>query len=171
LSGKQTCKFCNEEKELEEFYSNGCFSDGTKKYRTRCKKCVLSMLKTNQQSIYACKVIKRSSSYKNFISSILNHASQRKQHLGFNIDLIYLLQIYSEQNGLCAISGVQMTHIAGCGKVNTNISIDRIDSSKGYVRGNVQFVCDYVNRMKQNLLIDEMLWWCDRILEKRDAKI
>jgi len=57
-----------------------------------------------------------------------------------------------------------MTYIAGSGRVNTNISIDRIDSSVGYVRGNVQFVCDVVNRMKQELLQEELLLWCKRIL-------
>jgi len=57
-----------------------------------------------------------------------------------------------------------MTYKAGSGRVNTNISIDRIDSSIGYVRGNVQFVCDVVNRMKQDLPQKELLMWCKRIL-------
>ncbi len=57
-----------------------------------------------------------------------------------------------------------MTYVAGSGRINTNISIDRIDSSVGYVRGNVQFVCDVVNRMKQDLLQEELSLWCKRIL-------
>ena len=57
-----------------------------------------------------------------------------------------------------------MTYQAGSGRVNTNISIDRIDSSVGYVRGNVQFVCDVANRMKQDLSQKELLVWCERIL-------
>lgn len=57
-----------------------------------------------------------------------------------------------------------MTHIAGQGRVATNISIDRIDSAVGYVRGNVQFVCDVVNRMKQDLEQADLLIWCRRIL-------
>lgn len=58
-----------------------------------------------------------------------------------------------------------MTYCAGSGRVNTNISIDRIDSSIGYVRGNVQFVCDVANRMKQDLSQEELLVWCKKILE------
>lgn len=58
-----------------------------------------------------------------------------------------------------------MTYIAGSGRVNTNISIDRIDSKRGYVRGNVQFVCDVVNRMKQDLPQADLRLWCGRILE------
>lgn len=58
-----------------------------------------------------------------------------------------------------------MTYKAGAGRVNTNISIDRIDSSVGYVRGNVQFVCDVANRMKQDLSHKELLVWCKKILD------
>lgn len=58
-----------------------------------------------------------------------------------------------------------MTYLAGNGRVATNISIDRINSSLGYVRGNVQFVCDVVNRMKQDLSQVELVLWCRRVLE------
>lgn len=166
----QTCKICNVEKSLDSFYSNGCFSDGTKKYRTRCIACVLEKAKEKHPVIYKSKSEKRSFNPKNFISSILNHASQRKKHLGFDIDLMYLLELYEKQNGLCAISGVKMTHIAGKGRVFTNISIDRIDSNKGYIRGNVQFVCDVVNVMKTNMNYDELLFWCNSILTNLNEK-
>lgn len=61
-----------------------------------------------------------------------------------------------------------MTHIAGSGRVPTNISIDRIDSSKGYLRDNVQFVCDIVNRMKSDMSLPELLFWCGNILRAAD---
>ena len=165
VANLQKCKFCSLEKSLLEFYANGCFADGTKKYRSRCKQCILAHSKQNQPKIYASKSQKRSSSPKNFISGILNHATKRKQHLGFSLDLVYLLDLYSKQHGLCALSGVEMTYIAGSGRVNTNISIDRIDSAVGYVRGNVQFVCDIVNRMKQDLPQAELFIWCSRVLK------
>lgn len=163
-SGVQQCKICKIEKQLDEFYANGCFADGTKKYRTRCKSCVLVLAKQSQPVVYASKAEKRSASPKNFISGALNHASKRKQHLGFDIDLVYLLQVYEQQDGRCALTGVEMTYLAGKGRVNTNISIDRIDSSRGYIRGNVQLVCDIANRMKQDLPHEELKVWCQRIL-------
>jgi len=132
FSGKQICKICNIEKPIEDFYANGCFPDGIKKYRTSCKACVLENRKENYKKVHKLKFEKRSSTPKNFIAGILNHATRRKQHLGFNIDLVYLLNLYEKQQGKCAISGVSMTYIVGHGRVNTNISIDRIDSSKGY---------------------------------------
>jgi hypothetical protein len=59
-----------------------------------------------------------------------------------------------------------MTYLAGSGRINTNISIDRIDSSKGYLRDNVQFVCDVVNRMKQDMSQGDLENWCSLILRK-----
>lgn len=163
-SGEQTCKFCNIKKPLDQFYPNGCFADGVKKYRVRCKSCVLEKSKSDQPSLYKSKSEKRSKSPSVFIAAIINHAAKRKQSLGFDIDLGYLLEVYDAQDGRCAVSGVKMTHIAGSGRTLTNISIDRIDSSKGYLRGNVQFVCDIVNRMKSDMPQAELVSWCRNIL-------
>lgn len=57
----------------------------------------------------------------------------------------YLIGLYYKQNGLCAISGMKMTHRY---KDLRSISIDRIDSTKGYIKGNVQLVCQWVNLAK-----------------------
>jgi len=169
--GEQMCSSCKLHKPLSDFYSNGCFSDGTKKYRSKCKHCVLEFAKEQHPVNYSSKCKKRSLTPKNFISSILYHATQRKQHLGFNIDIFYLVDLYNKQQGKCAISGVEMTYISGSGRVLTNISIDRIDSSLGYIQGNVQFVCDVVNRMKSDLPIGQLYQWCSTILENHHAKV
>jgi hypothetical protein len=168
-SGRQTCRFCCENKPITEFYANGCFNDGSRKYRSRCKACVLSIAKEKSYIWYKSKAQKRSETPKNFLSGILNHAAKRKQHLGFDIDLVYIVRIYEAQNGKCAVSGVEMTYLAGSGRLQTNISIDRIDSSKGYLRGNVQLVCDVVNRMKQDMPEEALKWWCRRIIGDNDA--
>lgn len=170
-TGIQTCKKCKEEKPVSDFYANGCFADGIQKYRSTCKPCVLANSRKNHPRWYKTKAEKRSSSAKVFISGILNHASKRKQHLGFNIDREYLFDLYEKQSGKCAISGVNMTFAAGNGRVFTNISIDRIDSTKGYVRGNVQLVCDVVNIMKQDLPQDDFLDWCRLIIGVADEKV
>ena len=46
-----------------------------------------------------------------------------------------------------------------------NISIDRIDSSKGYIKGNIQLVCGIVNVMKSDSSEDEFLQLCKKIVE------
>lgn len=42
-SGVKVCKTCNKEKALSEFYSNGYYASGTKKYKPNCKECQKSL--------------------------------------------------------------------------------------------------------------------------------
>lgn len=63
----------------------------------------------------------------------------------FDIDLDYVIGILEKQECRCAILDIDMDH------KNDSIrsaSIDRIDSAKGHVRGNIQIVCQCINRMK-----------------------
>ena len=102
----------------------------------------------------------RSRSPKNFISGLLDQKG-RKQTLSTE----YVIGLYEDQDGKCAISGIEMTYLNGEGKVLTNISLDRISSQEGYVEGNIQLVCRQVNTMKWELGVDELRNWCRVILE------
>lgn len=97
---------------------------------------------------------------RNFCQSLLQKKNKHRQEL----DLDFLQTLWDRQQGLCAISKHPMTHLRGQGRVMTNISIDRIDSSKGYTKDNVQLVCHIVNLMKQDLTVDELKTWCNRIV-------
>lgn len=169
--GEQCCKMCQLKKPLNEFYTNGTYHDGTIIYRTRCKLCVNLVLAKQSAQKYKTKAEKLSASAKNYIAALHNRSSKRKLHLGFNIDCEYLNDLYQKQNGQCAISGVLMTYQAGQGRVKTNISLDRIDSSKGYIKGNVHLVCDLINTMKSNISLDEFYKWCALVIGKKDEKI
>lgn len=58
-----------------------------------------------------------------------------------------LLALRVSQNDKCAITKSPMEY-----KMNSllSASIDRIDSTKGYIKGNVQLVCQWVNSAKNN---------------------
>jgi len=64
----------------------------------------------------------------------------------------------------CPISGETMTYTLGRGEVLTNISVDRIDSSKEYTRGNIQFVCYMANIMKNKYDNKNLLKWSKKIV-------
>ena len=66
---------------------------------------------------------------------------------------------------ICPISNQEMTYIQGLGNLETNISIDRIDSSKDYIKGNIQFICRRVNTMKHNESLDSLIFWSRAITE------
>jgi len=65
---------------------------------------------------------------------------------------------------ICPISGEKMTYTLGYGEVSTNISVDRIDSSKEYTRGNIQFVCYMANLMKNKYTNETLLGWSKKIV-------
>ena len=78
----------------------------------------------------------------------------RKRNHKADIDLPYLKEIWEAQNGKCAYTKVQLEHpTASKSSRNYNFmsSLDRIDSSKGYVKGNVQYVSVSVNWLKNQM--------------------
>lgn len=86
-----------------------------------------------------------------------------------HLSIDYVLAMLARQEGRCALSGVPLTAAVGRGRVNTNLSIDRIDSAVGYVDGNIWLVCRVVNIMKNNLSVSEFRAYCSRIAGVRDA--
>jgi hypothetical protein len=69
----------------------------------------------------------------------------KKRDLEMNITKDHLMALWESQAGRCAISDKVMAHVAS--QMNT-VSIDRIDSDKGYIVGNIQLVCKAVNYAK-----------------------
>jgi hypothetical protein len=74
--------------------------------------------------------------------------TSKRKGLKTDITVEFLKQLYQQQNGICPYSGLRM--ILSPSKYREdrsvfNASLDRIDSSKGYVKGNVEFTCVLVN--------------------------
>lgn len=76
----------------------------------------------------------------------------------------YLRELWDKQNGICALSGEKMTYFSGIGKIYTNVSVDRIDSHKGYFKDNVRLLCTGVNVMKLAMSDEEFINLIKKIL-------
>lgn len=80
--------------------------------------------------------------------------SYSRRKIEFNIDEDYIVNLYEKQMGLCALSGIELympkTSFEERDGFRT-ASLDRIDSKKGYIEGNVQWVHKQINRMKWDL--------------------
>lgn len=86
----------------------------------------------------------------------------RVRGLEWGLTLQNLEDKLQEQGGFCALTGLRMGGSAG-GLYRP--SLDRIDSEKGYVTGNTQFVCMIVNLMKGRLPEPEFIRLCGLIVE------
>ncbi len=82
-----------------------------------------------------------------------------------DFDKDYLLELWEKQNHLCALTKIEMTALLFNGRTPTNMSVDRIDSTKGYTKDNIQLVCMAVNQMKSDLTYSELLFFCKNIVE------
>jgi hypothetical protein len=51
----------------------------------------------------------------------------------------------------------------------TQISIDRIDNTRGYEIGNVRLVCFWVNNALSNMNLDALLYFSKRIVDHCEA--
>lgn len=90
-----------------------------------------------------------------------------KRNLKYDVSPLYLWDLFLQQNRKCALTDVEIEFTKGKNAVKTrketSASLDRIDSSKGYVEGNVQWLHKIVNRMKSNYSESDFFEWCRRI--------
>lgn len=95
--------------------------------------------------------IKTDSTFHYLLRCILRRKIGKKQTC--DVDVPYLKQVWKKQQGICPYTGIKMvfpTHWAEMARTHSleRVSLDRIDSSKGYTKGNVEFVCMGVNYAK-----------------------
>jgi hypothetical protein len=90
----------------------------------------------------------------------------KKRNLNIDIDIKYIWELYLNQSRKCAISGLDIIFSNKVTERNiTTASLDRIDSSKGYIVGNVQWVHKDINKMKMDIPQDEFISYCKIISE------
>lgn len=82
----------------------------------------------------------------------------------FNLSLEELWQLFQDQKQTCAITGDYITHIS-------DASLDRIDSTKGYVKGNVQWVTKQANVSKHVMSMEELYEFCKKVLRHANQQL
>jgi hypothetical protein len=79
---------------------------------------------------------------------------KEKVNLQVDIDSKYLSELWDKQKGICPYTRIKLYVAKRKQKDNDHrylASLDRIDSSKGYIKGNVQFVSTSINYMKNKM--------------------
>jgi hypothetical protein len=84
----------------------------------------------------------------------------KRRHHEINILIDDLKYQWELQNGVCPFTGISL-EISSYSKIEKNpiysASLDRIDSTKGYIKGNIRWVSRAINWMK-NDMSDEMVY-------------
>ena len=168
--GEKVCEGCNIVKGLNEFKFNENKEREYKVFNKLCKEC----FKKNRNTKRNEKIL--NASLKEFFEILLipdarnrtngfnkkNPDNQRE----FNITSEYLVNIWEQQQGKCYYSGRDLQY----NKIKEDlpedkrihperVSIDRIDSKKGYIEGNIVLCCWTANNIKQDLSIEEFKKW------------
>lgn len=154
-----TCDYCGKEaqKPASEYKRN--LAKGRKNFC--CRECAAKYNNAHR----APKSI--SEKDKEHLRSICNNARDeytpyryalrcaKRRSKDFNLTLDDLKEVWETQNGTCPYTGIALTlpedgNITAI-RVEERASIDRIDSSKGYIKGNIQFVSTPINYMKSTM--------------------
>jgi hypothetical protein len=95
----------------------------------------------------------------------------RSRRLEFEVDRKYLVKLFYQQKGKCALTNIQLSFgTRAMDKDGRTASLDRVDSSKGYIRGNVQWVHKDINKMKQELNQDRFIEMCRLVIYNKERK-
>ncbi len=105
----------------------------------------------------------------------LNNAKKRstKKGLKFEIDLDYIKKLYKEQSGKCYYSGLPINIVKKSEKNlhdNFKMTLDRLDSELGYIKGNVVWCAYCINSFKLDMSKSNMIDICKSIVNKSRDK-
>lgn len=120
-----------------------------------------------------CKILsKLFTGYKNITGTWfgLLKRGAKSRNLTFQITIEYINDLYEKQNRKCALTGVDLYIHPGRVCKKTTASLDRIDNTKGYIEGNVQFLHKDVNRLKLDHTQEHFIKWCKLIAEYNKDK-
>lgn len=96
----------------------------------------------------------------------LKAASIKRKH-DFSISLEYAWNKFLDQDGLCFFTKEKINFVSDYSRNSSKqtASLDRIDSKKGYIIGNIQWVHKDVNKIKSNFEEKKFLNLCELIYD------
>lgn len=137
----RTCTKCHTTKDDTEFYG----------YHSWCKCCIREK--------------KREYYLNNREQKLLEHARARARKFDMPFNITVEDVVIPEY---CPYLNIKITDNNGKGRTGTNPSLDRINNSLGYVKGNVQVISDKANTMKNSATLDELLTFAKAMIARHD---
>jgi hypothetical protein len=136
------CPVCGKELPLTMFSKNKSTYDGVQSY---CKECMKKYETANPVTPQTCGMVSKA------------RLRARVKHLEFNIDTEYVRSLVVTH---CPILGIPLEWSRYRGNGSRSLpnspSLDRIDPTKGYVKGNVWIISNKANMIKNNATHEEL---------------
>ena len=86
-----------------------------------------------------------------------------RRNKDFSITIQDAWEQFQNQKGLCSLTGIRLF-------MNEDASLDRVDNTRGYVCGNIQWVHKKVNKLKSDFTQHDLIDWCKRIANYSESK-
>jgi len=155
--GCMKCNTCNLVKPLSEYRKY--IKKAGRSYDSwapSCKEC--------SKLVHKKCIRKKISTVDQKLAQLFNNTKQRciRDDKVFDLTRQFLITLYNKQAGKCYYTGLDLLPINDeCN--HQIISIDRVDSNKGYTQDNVVLCCWIINRIKSNLSIEEFIKYCSLV--------
>ena len=163
----QTCSYRDKSNKLRYFCICKCDCGSLKRigtYHIKSGKTKSCGCMINTQEISGYKKI--SNRYFDRVKSNAN-----KRNIKFDISIEDCWQKYKEQNGCCSLSGIDIKLQRNIKSRKQTASLDRIDSSKGYTKDNIQWIHKDINRMKSDFEEDYFKFMCRKVSKHESVDI
>jgi len=105
------------------------------------------------------------SDFRWYIKNVIKNSKKRNQT--YDVDLEYLYSLWNKQNGICPFTKQKIelrTHsYSSIENKPYQASLDRIDNTKGYIKGNVRFVSLIFNYSRNTFTDEQVLEFCRQV--------
>lgn len=148
----KVCRTCGLQKFSTEFWRDKYQKDGRKQDCIECSKAHWRKRITREQRD---RYIERQTRYEalHIRDYLLRQARRRAKDLG--IECTIRARDIPDPPEVCPILGVKLVKNQGSWS-NDSYSLDRVDSSKGYIPGNVRVISWRANNLKSNMTVEEV---------------
>lgn len=154
---------------LEEYPKNGPSLE-LQKQLNRSRTALIGKFHVSRQDGY--KRDARKTKFKGYGEISLTYFNRivgtaKDRDLNFDIGIEYLWKLFLEQNRKCAISGLDLVFSTNSRlQSQQTASLDRIDSNRGYIQDNLQWVHKDINIMKGRMPEHDFIRYCTLIADK-----
>lgn len=138
----KACRNCGETKDISQFHLDRQCGG----YKLDCNVCRNKLLNEKRATTRTWSERIRTTKYR-----------AKKKGREFDLTDTFLESLWNSQQGLCFYTGQPMLDQFGTGASKSDsVSIDRVDSKRGYTQDNVVLCCNRANMLKSDMTVDEL---------------